>query len=297
MNPDDPDLFGVQPDLFEELQARSVLDRLLLESRLYRSSREYGDLLDFVARLRGFAPFNAMLLHIQKPGLRFAASARDWRRRFGRHPRERARPLIILQPFGPVSLVYDLMDTEGSPVPRDVEAFPAQGLVLAGDIEHYRERLAQRAIEWIEVDAGDGRAGWIRLLTGAGEAERRRYRMGINRNHPLKTQFVTLAHELGHLFLGHLGGDETLGIADRRQTGEVQKELEAESVAYIVCGRNGVEARSQPYLSNFLDRKTAVTQAEVYHVMRASGRVETLLGLAGEARYEAPPSLNGALDL
>ncbi len=70
-------LDAYQPDLFETAAARSLLDQLLADSRLYSSSEDYKDLLDFVVRLRNFAPFNAMLLQVQKPGLSYAASARD----------------------------------------------------------------------------------------------------------------------------------------------------------------------------------------------------------------------------
>jgi hypothetical protein len=87
--------------------ARSLLDQLLTDSRLYTKSKHYKQLLDFVVHLRNFAPFNAMLLQVQKPGLRYAASAHDWRVRFGRTPIEGARPMLILWPFGPVALVYD----------------------------------------------------------------------------------------------------------------------------------------------------------------------------------------------
>jgi hypothetical protein len=95
-----------QPDLFETEAARSLLDQLLQDSRLYTRSADYKALLDFTVRLRNFAPFNAMLLQVQKPGLSYAASARDWRERFGRTIKENARPLLILWPFGPVALVY-----------------------------------------------------------------------------------------------------------------------------------------------------------------------------------------------
>ncbi|RZO86860.1 MAG: hypothetical protein EVA65_00865 [Oceanococcus sp.] len=68
-----------QQDLFEQDKARSLLDQLLADSRMYKSSDDYNALLDFVVRLRDFAPFNAMLLQVQKPGLSYAASAKDWR--------------------------------------------------------------------------------------------------------------------------------------------------------------------------------------------------------------------------
>src|ERR1035441_7148432 len=107
--------FTERQDLFESSAARSLLDQLLTDSRLYKQSKDYKDLLDFVVRLRNFAPFNAMLLQVQKPGLKYAASAHDLLVRFGRTPKEAARPLLILWPFGPVAPVYDVLDTEGRP--------------------------------------------------------------------------------------------------------------------------------------------------------------------------------------
>jgi hypothetical protein len=47
-----------------------------LTRAFYTLGKDYKEPLNFVVRLRNFAPFNAMLLQVQKPGLRFAASAR-----------------------------------------------------------------------------------------------------------------------------------------------------------------------------------------------------------------------------
>ena len=70
-------LFGDQEEAEADADAaRSMLDQLLADSRLYRGTQEYQNLLDFVIRLRNFAPFNAMLLQIQKTGLMYAASSR-----------------------------------------------------------------------------------------------------------------------------------------------------------------------------------------------------------------------------
>src|SRR5207253_184440 len=99
-----------QLDLYDTDGVRSLLDQLLEDSKLYTKSNDFIKLLDFVVKLRNFAPFNAMLLQVQKPGLKYAASARDWRERFGRFPKEGVRPLVILWPFGPVAFVYDILD-------------------------------------------------------------------------------------------------------------------------------------------------------------------------------------------
>ena len=278
-----------QQDLFETESARSLLDQLLTDSRLYTKSKDYKELLDFVARMRNFAPFNAMLLQVQKPGLRFAASAHDWRERFGRRPKEDVRPLLILWPFSPVALVYDLMDTEGRELPRDVWAFYAQGSVDPQRIGSFKEPLRKKNIEWTWVDAGDQRAGSIRVIKRpSNETEVTQYRMHVNRNHQPPVQFTTVAHELAHLFLGHLGPDEKLNVLDRRSTDHGHRELEAESVAYIVCARNGVDSASETYLKDYVQANTTVDQIDIYQVMRAAGQVEALLGLSARTKFDAP---------
>ncbi len=278
-----------QLSLFETETVRALLDQLLSDSRLYTSTRDYKELLDFVARMRNFAPFNAMLLQVQKPGLRFAASAYDWRTRFGRRPKEGARPLLILWPFGPVALVWDVADTEGRELPRDVWSFYAHGPVDKGRIASFEEPLRKKNIEWFWVDAGDGSAGSVRVLRRAtNENEATSYRMCVNLNHQPPVQFTTVAHELGHLFLGHLGYDQKLNIPERRSADHCRNELEAESVAYIVCARNGIHSASETYLTDYVEQNTTVDHLDIYQVMRAAGQVEGLLGLTAHTQFERP---------
>jgi hypothetical protein len=277
-----------QPDLFEADEARTILERLIAASRLYTYSRDYKDLLSFVARLRNFAPYNAMLLHIQKPAMRYAASAHDWRERFGRQPKRHARPLLILWPFGPVALVYDVQDTEGKPLPEDVDSFFAQGPIDETRIASFLPLLARRGIEWSWVDAGDGFAGEIEVVRQAlRPKERSHYRLFINRNHAPPTQFATLVHELGHLFLGHLGKDVALRVPARPVPDHALGELEAESVTYLTCTRKGVIVKSQTYLTKYVDGNTT-SQLDIYRIMSAAGRVESVLGLAAVTRFDKP---------
>ena len=310
-----------QPSPIESETARSMLDQLLDDSRLYHKGADYQNLLDFVVRLRNFAPFNALLLQIQKPGLHHAASARDWRETFGRTIKDGARPLLILWPFGPVALVYDLMDTEGPDLPVGVAAFAATGVIDHIALEHFAHLIAKKSITWNKVDAGDLKAGSIERLTvaqslssadisasadlqnaldelgklfgskqkpsaKAGEASS--YRMNVNKNHAPNVQFATLAHELAHLYLGHLGRDSYLGIPDRPPQTHQQQELEAESTAYIVCARNGVDNKSDSYLATYVKQDTTMEQLDMYQIMRAAGQVETLLGLAAHTKVDRP---------
>lgn len=280
-----------QQDFFEAETARSLLDQLLSDSRLYTKSQDYKNLLDFVVRLRNFAPFNAMLLQVQKPGLSYAASASDWKYRFDRTPKEGARPLLILWPFGPVALVYDVLDTDGRPLPDGVPSFFASGTMTKERLDMFTSPLKRKRIEKYNVDAGDRNAGLIRVVSrGCTPKEHTHYRIHINRNHDVPVQFSTLAHELGHLFLGHLGADKMLNVPDRPQMTHSQQELEAESVAYLVCARNGVSCQSEKYLKDYVSTNTTIDDIDLYQIMRATGQIEALLGLTGHTKFEKPIS-------
>lgn len=71
------------------------------------------ELLEFVKKFPHIAPYNAMLVHVQKPGSQYVCSASEWRNGYHRDIKPGARPLVILRPFGPVSFVFELLDTDG----------------------------------------------------------------------------------------------------------------------------------------------------------------------------------------
>lgn len=298
-----PSASNPQQSLIDEATTRTLLDQLIQDSRLYKSTKDYQALLDFVVRLRNFGPFNALLLQIQKPGLTYAASAMEWREKFERYPKESARPLVILWPFGPVAFVYDVLDTDGKPLPKDAFCFVAHGATSEEDLQAYAHRLGRKSIDVIAVDEGDGSAGRIRVVKRAkNDKETSEYRIAVNRNHTPAVRLATLAHELGHLALGHLGVDQKLGVSHRNTGTDKQREIEAESVAYLVCMRHGVKPKSETYLADYVAKNMTIEHLDVYQVMRAAGLVENLLGIAERAQFESPRSAkrtpsNGAVQL
>ena len=62
---------------------------------------------------------------------------------------------------------------------------------------------------------------------------------------------ASLAHELGHLFCHHLYSREEWWKL--RKINENSKEYEAESAAWLVCSRLGIDSRSAEYLYGYKD--------------------------------------------
>jgi hypothetical protein len=284
-------------DLFhDEESSRNLLSALLEDTLLYHQSVDFRALLDFTTRLRNVAPFNAMLLHIQKPGIQYVATRYDWLSRFGRTIKDGTRPLLILVPFGPVALVYDVDDTEGRDLPKTVfNPFPAKGDMTDLRIERFISLLAKKKIEVRLYAYGSGKAGDIQATStyagpeagyhGKSDNASKSYVIHANSNHDPNVQFATIAHELAHLYLGHLGGDKELKIAVRSGLSHAQVELEAETTSYLICKRNGIDSESEIYLSEFMKHNEVVEGLDLYLVMKAAGQVEAVLELAGEKMH------------
>ena len=267
------DLPGFDSD---EEQKRNLIDQLIADTRLYSTAARLKDLLDFTVRLRTVAPFNALLLHMQRPGLTYVANAKDWLTRHRRVPKPHARPMVILRNFGPVDFVYDVLDVE-PPFPDEVYQFPAVGHLPEGWLPRAKSRVAGAAIDLIEVDYGDTKGGQVRMKEDLGDPTMlNRFEIILNRHHPPLTQFRALAHELGHLYLGHCGADRKRGVKFRRPTAHSLREVEAETVAYLVAKRSGISPRSESYLER---HQGAFEDLDLHSVMSACGKVERLLDL------------------
>src|SRR5712692_3215469 len=92
----------------DEDSARTALDELFTLAGKYNSSDAYLELMKFIGRFRFYSPFNAMLIYTQMPGARFVSTPLRWRRDYRRSVKVTARPIVILQPMGPVLFVFDV---------------------------------------------------------------------------------------------------------------------------------------------------------------------------------------------
>ena len=151
--------------------AKHTLDDLFNATFAYRDSKEFYELVTFVKRFRFYSPYNALLIHIQRPGARFVAPANRWFREYGRRVNPSANPLVILQPMGPVMFVFDVSDTEpgpdARPLPASVEnPFGVRGGSIGSELKKTIENAKRDGIRIHGQQVGSQRAGSIQLVRG-----------------------------------------------------------------------------------------------------------------------------------
>ncbi|MFG3509715.1 RNA-directed DNA polymerase [Streptomyces sp. NPDC047821] len=280
--------------------AKTSIDDLVRGAQRYRSSSDYRAMLEFVGRFKRYAPFNAMVVHIQKPGARYVLSSSKWRSTYRRVLKPGAQPLLIFQPRGPYMLVYDVGDTEALPgalpLPKAITA-PISVASRAGEKElndvwhHTLTNLAPLGVRLTLVDHGASSCGRTYRSASAGFVERPGSRPGdsrelyptlfeieVNRNLPLLDRYATLAHELGHLLCGHLGAGPDDAWPDRflPRTVDVhaRNEVEAESIAYMVLKRLDPDVRMGAYITGHLGPDQRVPETVALNLaFKAAGQI------------------------
>jgi hypothetical protein len=259
-------------------ESRRTLDELVSRALAYRTSGEFKELLEFIRRFPHMAPYNAMLLHVQNPGIRYALRAPQWERKYHRRVKPGARPYVILQTMGPVAFVFDLSDTvAGSPLASEVpeaalNPFPARGQPPADALPNIGAACEEIGIEIAEQDFATGLAGCVRRFPPPDCG----FRVTLNLKHTPAEKLGTLAHELGHVFCGHLGETELGFWTDRRPLNLEVREFEAEAVAYLVTDRMNLDIGSVRYLAGYLEAEQRLPNYSLDAVLKAAGKVEEM---------------------
>ena len=275
--------------------AQRALDELFQFARQYANSQEFKGLIDFIAHFRLYSPFNALLAYIQMPGASYVAPAYRWARDYKRRIRPGARPIVLLQPGGPVMFVFDVSDTyplpKAEPLPRHVtDPFEVRAGQVGNQLGWTVENAKRDGIRVGECDAGSQSAGQIGvaepgatvsfLVRQLPEPEfcdiKVRCELLLNAKHSPEAKYATLAHELAHLYCGHLGTPNDDWWPDRRGLFETVREFEAESVAFLVCRRLGIENPAAEYLSQYVDSHTSTPAISLNCVLKSAGLIEQM---------------------
>lgn len=246
------DLFGsyvkTGTDNSDKLKA---LDELFLKSAGFRKSADYLNLLNFINRFPKLSPFNAFLIHTQNPGVEVVLSALQWAA-YKRVVNEYARPLVILVPFGPVNFVYDIADTSGDPLPD----YLINPFITLGDLDPslYQNTITNCQRENISVIENP----MYKSSAGFAKKDKNGFKIVLNKSYGLNEKYSTIVHELAHIFCGHLGSSKKGKWNDRSNVDRQLKEIEAESISYIVCNRLGLKTSSDSYLADYISENDTI---------------------------------------
>jgi len=266
----------------------------------YRDSEKFKELLQFCVKLNTLGSYNAMLVKMQCPGAKYVLSRQRWTE-YNRRLIPNARPLMILAPFGPVSFVFDISVTEpmpDRPVYRDEffehlsDPFEAKGELNPKEYETFLSNLKFCGIkkEFVYHYSNEQAAQIMRydsepiieVMKWKREIPLRfylKYLLSINGQSSMETTFVAICHELAHMFCEHIEAPVERGepLWKKRELEENQREFEAETVAWLITRRHGIEdSRSVEYLADYVDRDGKIPIVDVSIIMSAVDRIEQL---------------------
>jgi antirestriction protein ArdC len=230
--------------------------------------KEFRNALDFIAHnFHRFSFHNTMLIHMQKPLATLCKGFKQWKK-LNRFVRKGEKGLAILFPtvrtfkeedpktgaevekavtLFYVGHVFDISQTEGEEIP-ELEALKI-GVPENTDAEPFFKVLSDavgRLNLALETDNTGQAGGWT-----DGE------KVVVNSDSNHATSVNTVFHELGHALL-HFG-------EDRATLSKELKELEAESVAYVVAQHFGLHTDSVSYLGSWTKTVDLMESLERIH--------------------------------
>jgi len=276
---------------FARDDAKKSVAFLIDQATNYGSSEAFAKLLKSIARFHQYKPVNALLAQLQLPGATFVLPPQRWEQQYHRVVTSGERPIVMLQPFGPVMFVYDVSQTEALPNAPQLSSLIVDPYAMPPikDAESAVHWLVQNAkVDGVRVTfvaAGSQSAGCIRAADnglhqdamikrgGAVRSTPIRYEIETNRSQTPTQHLATLAHELGHLYSGHVGTHDLKLWSSRTRLDEAQTEIEAEAVAFLVCQRRDPTAKLPPHLHQYVSSGAELPPYDFNKILTSAGRV------------------------
>lgn len=259
----------------EKSNVEELLQELILNVDAITSSKQYREYLKVVTRFPTYSVHNLLLIFKQFPQATFVAGYATWKS-FGRHVKKGEKGIKILAPmtqtqkiideatqvatiettvaFRRVS-VFDISQTEGRPLPKIMGPKALQGnCTFFDDAKNRLETALGYRVQYATLESGatgkcsyDSKAIYIH-----------------NACDPLQA-FKTMIHECAHVFLHeklrlHTPESDFEKLLATKQS---IREMEAESVSYIVCTRLGIDCSeySFPYIALWKKKESFLAQS------------------------------------
>jgi len=264
-----------------------TIDELFKRSRKYQHSSEFFRFFNFIARFNHYSRFNTMLVYLQDESVTFFGGANFWYKKFNRIVKEDARPYVILQPFSPVMLAYDVFQTEGKDSPQEflekglgTKPFDVSGKINLQTLDDAILIATSLGIKISFKPLSFFNAGYVTTIF-KGSLE-----IALKEGMSYEQNLAVLIHELGHLFLGHTGHltlrqttkegkIKEIKLLQRKMT-RTAEELEAETISFLICKKLGLETRAAEYLAGYISSEKDLEQFSHELVIKTADKIEEI---------------------
>lgn len=257
-------------DRVRELQAQ-------LENQVAElvTGEDWAKMLQTASRFHRYSANNVMLIMVQRPDATRVAGFQTWKS-LGRYVRKGEHGIRILAPCRykvetddgddrwivrgfTTATVFDVSQTDGADLPDAVPAVLLEGEAPAGLWDGLAKQVAEAGFmlercQPEQIGGANGRTDFgartVRVRSDVSDAQATK----------------TLAHELGHILCGH--EVSLFGCRGRL-------EVEAESVAYVVCQAQGMasDGYSLPYVAGWSGGDVAQVRQTAETVVRVAGGI------------------------
>lgn len=261
--------------MIRKKEVEGSLNELVNKVMAFKKTGKFLEAMHCIASFTKYSVYNGFLIFIQNPFASYVATERAWKKKFGRTVKDNARPILILNPRGPIGIVYDVSGTEGRGLPETVfDPIRVSGEIRAAMIKQLYINAAKEGIAIKGYRAAKAHGG----LSGTLSVQD--FDLGIvflNQNHDLGAIFSLLIHELSHIYLGHTG-KTAFSSEDRSQLPREQKEFEAELVSYFLLNRFGYSLNAEEGLAIITSGKESSPwlSVDVKAVSRVAGKIEKM---------------------
>ena len=234
-------------------QVTEILDQLEKGVEELFESDRFKEYLTCMSKFHNYSFNNTLLIAMQKPDATLIAGFNAWKDKHGRMVKKGEKGIRILAPykyaveaqpehegdepkiiertgFKP-TYVFDISQTEGKELPSIAVN------ELSGDVNEYNKLFrALRIICPVPVDFEDIEGG------SKGYFSDSENRIAIKKGMSQVQTIKTLVHETAHAMLHSSAAEDKDNPVDRRT-----KEVEAESIAFTVCKRYGLDTEDYSF--------------------------------------------------
>ena len=263
--------------------SKSAIDDVLKDSLQLGGSKQFIQFFRFLSRFNYYSFFNSSLIYIQNREVAYYGSRYFWKKKFNRKINNNARPYIILTPFSPITIVYDIVDTIGNKSIEELleiglpfNPFQVKGKISEKVYNDLRQNINKWQIPIYTRPLSYFNAGHITVERSG------RLEICVCSKKTKEETFSTIIHELAHLMLGHTQckylinrdiKDSKIKLAQRANMNISSMELEAEIIAFLICNRYDLETTSIEYLTGYIQGEASIKNFSYNTVIKTADKI------------------------